>query len=402
MIGGGPAGLIAAEQLAEAGASVDLYDAMPSVARKFLLAGIGGMNITHSESFDRFSQRYGDAGAWLLPMLENFGPAELVDWIHELGIETIIGSSGRVFPVEMKAAPLLRKWKHRLTQSGVRFHPRHRWIGWDQQDRLVFESQAGQVVVKYDVCVLALGGGSWSKLGSNGAWIPLLLQRGVDVTPLVASNCGYEVSWSDHLVQRADRQAIKKVGLSVEGFDESKISEVMITDYGIEGTGIYAMGRYIRRAINSTGVAVLKMDLFPDRSAGQLSKVLARGAPKVSLANRLRKNLSMSSAQIALANEEGVLSRLDEQQIVARLKGVTLRLSKARPIDEAISTAGGISPDAILPSLMLKQLPSVFVAGEMLDWDAPTGGYLLTGCFTTGVKAGRSAAEWLRSRSTIC
>lgn len=396
VVGGGPAGLMAAEQLAASGIKVDLYDAMPSVARKFLLAGIGGMNITHSEALEQFATRYFDSSNWMRPMLKRFGPAELIDWIHGLGIETIVGSSGRVFPVEMKAAPLLRKWKHRLSEMGVVFHPRHRWIGWADSNRISFESESGVVEATYDVLVLAMGGGSWKKLGSNGAWMPVLAEQGIDLNPLVASNCGYEVSWSDYLIERADRQAIKKVGLAVEGQPGIKISEILITAYGVEGTGIYAIGNAIRRSFAECGSAVLNIDLFPERSVEELNALLKKGPARQSLSSRLRKNLKMTAAQVALANEPGLLSGLNEGDIAQRLKAVSVSLIKPRPIDEAISTAGGVSLDAVDSQLMLTSMPGVFVAGEMLDWDAPTGGYLLTGCFTTGYHAGRGAVSWLK------
>lgn len=395
VIGGGPAGLMAAEELANAGVRVDLYDAMPSVARKFLLAGIGGMNITHSEPFNAFCERYGAASDWMRPMLERFGPTQLIEWIHQLGVETFIGTSGRVFPKEMKAAPLLRSWKHRLGESGVTFHPKSRWVGFGANGELMITGQEGPSEVRAGAVVLALGGGSWRKLGSDGSWMPVLQAQGVRLVELEASNCGFEVEWSDYLLERAGHQAIKKVGLSVEGQSSTRVSEVMITEYGVEGTGIYAMGPAIRTALAEAGVARLSLDLFPERSNDDLLEALRRGAPKVSLSNRLRKNLRMSAAQVALANEPGLLSQLSEIEIVVRLKAVEVSLLRPRPIDEAISTSGGICLSEVGPGLMLNKMPGIFVAGEMLDWDAPTGGYLLTACFSTGFHAGRAAAKWV-------
>lgn len=394
VIGGGPAGLMAAERLAHAGHHVDLYDAMPSVARKFLLAGIGGMNITHAEQYSRFVTRYSEAETWLKPKLDCFGPDQLRDWIHSLGVNTVIGSSGRVFPEEMKAAPLLRRWKHRLSEMGVCFHPRHKWLGWSGSECVQFMTPSGEVSQTYKVLVLALGGGSWRKLGSDGGWVDTLESSNVNVSPLIASNCGWIHKWSDHFIERAAGKPIKHVGLSVKGQSVDLVSEIMITNYGLEGTGIYAIGRYIRAAM---GDAVVCLDLLPQRSADSIYNALKSSSSKDSLSNKLRKVLKLSKEQIALLNEIGPVSSLDLGELVARIKCIELSLNEHRPIDEAISTAGGVRLDAVDKNLMLHSLPGVFVAGEMLDWDAPTGGYLLTACLSTGYAAGEGANHWIET-----
>lgn len=401
VIGGGPAGLFAAEQLSARGHAVELYDAMPSVARKFLLAGIGGMNITHSEPMEKFVNRYGDAAEWFNPMLDTFGPAELINWIRGLGVETIVGSSGRVFPAEMKAAPLLRRWKARLVEQGVRFHPRSRWLGWSASGEMgasksvVVETEAGVVDVQYDALILALGGGSWKKLGSNGSWVSVLKEAGAEINPLVGSNVGFEVDWSSYLKERFSGEPLKKVGLYFDDSPAKIISELMLTDYGIEGTGIYAANRMIRdRWVNG---ATLLIDFLPDQSREDIADKLTFASKKESMASKLRKRLRLSTAAIALLNEGVKLSELNPLQLAHRIKGYPIRLKSPRPIDEAISTAGGISRASLTDSLMVKSMLGLFVAGEMIDWDAPTGGYLLTGCFTTGYRAGQSAADYLDS-----
>lgn len=394
VIGGGPAGLMAAERLAHAGHHVDLYDAMPSVARKFLLAGIGGMNITHAEEYSRFVTRYSEAETWLKPMLDCFGPDQLRDWIHSLGVNTVTGSSGRVFPEEMKAAPLLRRWKHRLSEMGVSFHPRHKWLGWSGLECVSFMTPDGEVSKSYKVLVLALGGGSWRKLGSDGGWVDTLENANVHVTPLIASNCGWIHKWSEHFIDRAAGLPIKQVGLSVKGQSINLVSEIMITKYGLEGTGMYAIGRYIRAA-RTGGDALICLDLLPQRSPENIYKALSSSGAKDSLSNKLRKVLKLSKQQIALLNELGPVSSLDLNQLVKRIKCIELSVNEHRPIDEAISTAGGVRLDAVDKNLMLRSLPGVFVAGEMLDWDAPTGGYLLTACLSTGYAAGEGAVDWL-------
>ena len=399
VIGGGPAGLFAAEQLSARGHAVDLYDAMPSVARKFLLAGIGGMNITHSESMDKFISRYGDAADWFSPMLNSFGPAELIDWIHGLGIETIVGSSGRVFPAEMKAAPLLRRWKARLVEQGVRFHPRSRWLGWCDQEgtadnnSILIESEGEISNVQFDALILALGGGSWKKLGSDGSWVDVLLEAGVNVKSLAASNVGFEVDWSDYLKERISGQPLKKVGLYIEDPSVKIISEVMLTEYGIEGTGVYAANKIIREHWDNG--ATLLIDFLPEHSRDAIADKLTFASKKESMANKLRKLLRLNATVISLLNEGVKLSELSPLQLADRIKGYPIRLNNPRPMDEAISTIGGVDREALSNGLMVISKPGIFVAGEMIDWDAPTGGYLLTGCSTTGYRAGQAAADYL-------
>ncbi len=399
VIGGGPAGLFAAEQLSARGHTVDLYDAMPSVARKFLLAGIGGMNITHSESMDKFISRYGDAADWFSPMLNSFGPAELIDWIHGLGVETIVGSSGRVFPAEMKAAPLLRRWKAKLVEQGVRFHPRSRWLGWSEQKSaagnncILIESEGEISYVQFDALILALGGGSWKKLGSDGSWVDVLLEVGVNVKSLAASNVGFEVDWSDYLKERISGQPLKKVGLYMEDPSVKIISEVMLTEYGIEGTGVYAANKIIRE--NWDNGATLLIDFLPEHSRDAIADKLTFASKKESMANKLRKLLRLNATVISLLNEGVKLSELNPLQLADRIKGYPIRLNNPRPMDEAISTIGGVDRETLSNDLMVISKPGIFVAGEMIDWDAPTGGYLLTGCFTTGYRAGQAAADYL-------
>lgn len=398
VVGGGPAGLMAAEVLSHAGARVDLYDAMPSVGRKFLLAGKGGLNLTHSEPLDAFLSRYGERRAQLAPMLEAFGPAELREWAKGLGVETFVGSSGRVFPTELKAAPLLRAWLARLRASGVRFHMRHRWTGWTgwsgQDLGLRFSSPAGDVVAEeQDAVVLALGGASWSRLGSDGAWVPLLESRGVAMRALAPSNCGFDVDgWTEFFRTRFAGAPMKNVALSFDGFHQQ--GEFVVTDSGIEGSLVYAASGPLRDAIAAHGEAVVRIDLLPQRSAEFVAAEVARPRGSRSLSTHLKSRLGLDGVKSALLHEvlaEDVFN--DAAKLAAAIKALPVRLVKARPMDEAISTAGGVSFDALTDGLMLRALPGVHCAGEMLDWEAPTGGYLLTACFASGVVAGRSAAS---------
>ncbi len=398
VVGGGPAGLMAAEALQAAGAEVDLYDAMPSVGRKFLLAGRGGLNLTHTEPQAPFLDRYGDARASLQPLIDGFGPAALVDWVHRLGVDTFVGSSGRVFPEGMKAAPLLRAWLHRLRASGVRFHMRHRWRGWRGQS-LMFETADGQVEVRADATVLALGGASWSRLGSDGRWAALLEARGVPVVPLRPSNCGFEAGWSAHFAQRFAGHPLKSVEIGFEhaGREHRRRGEFVVADYGIEGSLVYAFSSMLRDAIAERGEAILRIDLAPDRREARLAEALARPRGGRSLSNHLRVAAGLQGVKAALLREVlgAALPVDDAPRLAAAIKRLPLRLLAARPIDEAISSAGGVRFDVLDEHLMLVDLPGVFCAGEMLDWEAPTGGYLLTACFATGLAAGRGAARWL-------
>ena len=398
IIGGGPAGLMAAEALAQAGAAVDLYDAMPSVGRKFLLAGKGGLNITHSEPAPEFLSRYGDAAVRIAPMLGVLGPSALVDWVHALGVETFVGSSGRVFPEGMKAAPLLRAWLHRLREAGVRFHMRHRWRGWSG-GALLFDSPSGEARVGADVVVLALGGASWPRLGSDGAWVPLLEARGVRAAPLRPANCGFDVGWSAHFAGRFAGHPVKSVELCCAdpaGREQRRRGEFVVTATGIEGSLVYAFSATLRDRIEAVGSAALHLDLAPDRSEERLREALSRPRGGRSLSNHLRVRAGLEGVKAALLRElldEATLA--DPDRLARAIKRLPLQLVAARPVAEAISSAGGVRFDELDAALMLRRLPGVFCAGEMLDWEAPTGGYLLTAALASGLAAGRGAAAWL-------
>lgn len=402
VIGAGPAGLMAAEVLAQAGLRVEVFDAMPSAGRKFLLAGRGGLNITHSEPADAFVARFGDARAWLAPLLARFGPGALVDWVHGLGVETFVGSSGRVFPREMKAAPLLRSWMRRLREAGVRFHPRHRWRGW-RGSSLVFDASGTTVTVDAAAVVLALGGASWSRLGSDGAWLPLLQDRGVEVAALRPANCGFDVGWSANFAQRFAGHPLKSVAIEFAGADGVVLrrrGEFVATEGGIEGSLVYAFAAELRDAIDTGGSATLWLDLAPDRSEARLAEALSRPRAGRSLANHLRVRAGIVGVKAALLRECLDADAFDDPgRLAAAIKHLPLRLVAPRPIDEAISSAGGVRVEALDERLMLRALPGVFCAGEMLDWEAPTGGYLLTATIATGRAAGEGARDWLRERS---
>jgi hypothetical protein len=394
---------MAAEVLAQGGVQVDLYDAMSSPGRKFLLAGVGGMNITHSEPFDIFLSRYGARTAAIKPLLEAFPPDALRAWIHGLGVETFTGSSGRVFPREMKAAPLLRAWLHRLREAGVRFHVRHRWLGWDAAGALRFTAPGGELAVKVDAAVLSLGGGSWAKLGSDGAWVPLLAQRGIGVAPLLPSNCGFDVAggWSEHLKSRFAGQPLKTVALrftDATGNLHARRGELMLSDSGIEGSLVYALSALLRDTIAALGAVTLQLDLAPDKT---LERVIAevvhpRGAR--SLSSHLQSRAGIRGVKMALLREILSPDRLnDPLKLANAIKSLPLTLVAPRPLDEAISSAGGVRFEALDENLMLRDLPGVFCAGEMLDWEAPTGGYLLTASFASGRAAGRGALNYLNT-----
>ena len=394
IIGGGPAGLMAAEVLsADAGLQVDVYDAMPSLGRKFLMAGKGGMNITHSEPLPDFISRYGARAAQVAPWLDTFGPQALRDWIHGLGIQTFIGTSGRVFPTEMKAAPLLRAWLHRLRSQGVHFHVRHRWLGW-RDAGLRFATPAGETVVQADAVLLALGGGSWAKLGSDGAWVPLLSDAGIDVAPLKPANCGFDVAWSSYFSTRFAGQPVKPVIATCAG--QTRQGEFNITATGIEGGLIYALSAPLRDGLERDGHAVLQLDLAPGRSVERLAADLARPRGRDSLANHLRRRAGIEGVKAALLRECCPAETLDvPAALAAAIKNLPLSVSATRPIDEAISTAGGVRFAVLDEDLMVRDHPGLFCAGEMLDWEAPTGGYLLTACLASGRAAGAGMRRWL-------
>ena len=404
IVGGGPAGLMAAEAASRAGADVDLYDAMPSVGRKFLLAGKGGLNLTHSEPAETFLSRYGSRRARLSPIIRSFGPDAIREWADRLGVTTFIGTSRRVFPVDMKAAPLLRAWLRRLRQADVRFHVRHRWLGWDAHGQLRFLAPAGERSVVADAVVLALGGGSWPKLGSDAAWVPILTERRVPIAPLKPANCGFNVTWTDHFRMKFAGHPVKSVGVVAKTVDNLVIrrrGEFMITESGVEGGVIYAVSAGLRDVIAAKGVATLRLDLAPDREVSRLVTDLSRPRGKHTMATQLERRAGIAGAKAGLLRE--VLHKeefADPALLAAAIKSLPLRLVSPRPLAEAISTAGGVPFEELDDRLMVLSLPGVFCAGEMLDWEAPTGGYLLTACLATGYAAGEGAVAWIRKRQT--
>ena len=409
VIGGGPAGLMAAEMLAAAGVGVDLFDAMPSVGRKFLLAGRGGLNLTHSEPTDRLLARYGERRADLEGAIRAFDGDAVREWAAGLGIETFVGTSGRVFPKDMKAAPLLRAWLHRLRDRGVKLHARHRWAGWDAQGALRFRTPEGQVAHAADATVLALGGASWARLGSDGAWVPWLQERGVEVAALQASNCGFDVQstaagrsgWSDHLRQRFAGQPLKTVAAftDAEARGDVQAGEFVVTDTGIEGSLVYAFSAKLRDRIAARGQATLHVDLLPQHGEAQVLAECSHPRGPRSLSTHLKSRLGLHGLKMALLHELLTPQQLaDPAQLARAIKALPLPLARSRPVDEAISTAGGVRFEALDGQLMLRAAPGVFCAGEMLDWEAPTGGYLLTACMATARVAAQGALQWLATR----
>jgi uncharacterized flavoprotein (TIGR03862 family) len=396
VIGGGPAGLMAAETLAERGHAVEVFDAMPSVGRKFLLAGKGGLNLTHSEAFEPFLGRYAERAATLRPLLQAFDNEALRAWAAALGVSTFVGSSGRVFPTDLKAAPLLRAWLHRLRERGVRFHMRHRWLGWAEGEVgvLRFQAPTGEVHVQPAATLLALGGASWPQLGSDGAWVPLLAGQGVDVAPLRPSNCGFDVAWSEHFASRHAGQPLKGVALHFEGWQQA--GECVVTAGGVEGSLVYAASARLREAIAREGSATFQLDLLPQRTLAWVQAELAHPRGPRSLSTHLKSRLKLEGVKAGLLWETvPKADQADPAKLAAAIKALPVRVQAPRPIAEAISTAGGVPFEAMEGGLMLRQRPGVFCAGEMLDWEAPTGGYLLTACFASGRAAGQGAAAWL-------
>lgn len=410
VIGGGPAGLIAAEVLAAAGAAVTVHEAMPSVGRKFLLAGRGGLNLTHSEPAAAFLGRYGERRDTLAPLLAEFGADALRAWADALGAQTFVGSSGRVFPAEMKAAPLLRAWLARLRAAGVRFAVRERWLGWTAAGALRFRNPEGEYAASADAVVLALGGGSWAKFGADGAWVPLLRDAGVDVADLRPANCGFEVAaggaegrgWSAHFRERFAGEPLKAVRLAftaADGGPHDRAGEFVVSADGVEGSLIYALSAPLRDTIAARGEAVIHLDLAPGRSLERLTAELGRPRGHRSMASHLQGQAGIKGVKAGLLRELAAPADFaDPARLAAAIKALPLRLVATRPLDEAISVAGGVEFAALDDGLMLKSRPGVFCAGEMLDWEAPTGGYLLTACFATGHRAGKAAAAWLAAR----
>ena len=397
IIGGGPAGLMAAEVLSQAGVRVDLYDAMPSVGRKFLLAGVGGMNITHSEAYPAFISRYAERSDQIASLLEGFDADALRAWIHGLGIETFVGTSGRVFPRDMKAAPLLRAWLKRLRDAGVVIHTRHRWLGWNADGALQMTCPQGELDVQADAVVLALGGGSWARLGSDAAWLPWLQARGVDISPLQAANSGFEVAgWSEVLKGKFAGAPLKNIALCLAG-QAPRLGEFVLTEGGVEGSLVYAWSAQIREAINRDGSATVLLDLLPNKPVDKIEAALRKPRGSRSMAKHLHSQVGLDGVKAALLRElSGPEVFAEPARLAAAIKALPITLVRPRPLDEAISSAGGVKFEAMDRHLMLTQVPGVFCAGEMLDWEAPTGGYLLTACFASGRKAGLGVLEWLR------
>jgi uncharacterized flavoprotein (TIGR03862 family) len=394
IIGGGPAGLMAAEAAAGRGATVALFDAMPSVGRKFLMAGKSGLNLTHAEPFPDFMSRFGRDRGRLEPIVADFDPSAVRAWAAGLGIETFVGSSGRVFPVDFKAAPLLRAWIRRLRTAGVQFHVRHRWTGWNDAGQPTFETAGGPAEVSADATILALGGASWPSLGSDGDWVGILERRGITIAPLLPANCGFDVAWSDHFRERFAGQPVKPVVLSAGG--DNHRGEFVVTAHGVEGSGIYPLSARLRDAIAAQGATTLTVDLLPDYSPERLVGMLRQPRGSRSLAEHLRRTVGIAGVKAGLLREfcpPDILA--DPAMLASTLKSLAVPLKSARPIAEAISSAGGIAWESLSESLMLTAIPGVFAAGEMLDWEVTTGGYLLTACMALGKRAGNGAADRL-------
>ncbi|KIG05371.1 ribulose-1,5-biphosphate synthetase [Caballeronia concitans] len=408
VVGGGPAGLMAAEALAAGGARVDVFDAMPSVGRKFLMAGKGGMNLTHSEPADAFLARYGARRPNIAPLLDRFDAAALREWVHGLGVETFVGSSGRVFPTDMKAAPMLRAWLHRLRASGVRLHMRHRWLGWADDGVSVsrFATPEGEKRVRHDALVLALGGASWPQLGSDGSAVAHLAARGVDVRPFLPSNCGFDVEWTPHFRSRFAGEPLKSVAIGVaraDGAVDWRVGECLITEHGIEGSLIYALSAPIRDQLTASGDAGtnILLDLGPQLSAERVREDVRHPRGARSMSSHLQSRLHIAGLKAGLLREcVGKEEFADPDTLAARIKALPLRVLRPRPIAEVISSAGGVAFESLDQRSMIAALPGVFCCGEMLDWEAPTGGYLLTACFASGLVAGEGALAWLGNRKS--
>lgn len=400
VIGSGPAGLSAAVVICAQGHCVHVFDAMPSFGRKFLMAGKSGLNITHAEDKREFLSRYG-SNERIQSYVTKFGAGDIVSWMEDLGIHALTGPTGRVFPSMMKASPLLRNWLRRLDENGVNFYRKHRWQGWDENGKLMFDTPEGRVTFAADATLLALGGASWKRLGSDGQWSGLLEAKHVELTPFLPSNCGFLVDWSERIKAEFSGHPIKAVEIRVA--DETTRSEFVITHRGVESGGIYTLSGRILAAIASSGSALVTLDLMPDISRDELAKRLGKPRGKASLSNHIRKATGLGGAKLALVFETQRKEALqDMDKLTNRIKCLPIKIHGAAPIDEAISTSGGVAWNALNDELMLKQLPGVFCAGEMIDWDAPTGGYLITACMATGRAAGAGIVDWIKNTQPQC
>ncbi|MCP5146369.1 MAG: TIGR03862 family flavoprotein [Gammaproteobacteria bacterium] len=403
IIGSGPAGLMAAEVCASEGMRVIVFEAMPSPARKFLRAGVGGLNLTHTDTGDTLLKRYGAAGEALRKAINQFDSVAVRHWADRLGADTYVGSSGRVFPRRMKAAPLLRSWLRRLGDLGVHIQVAHRWQGWRDDGALLVDTPHGVQSIEAGAVVLALGGASWPRLGSDARWVPLLSAAAIEMTPFQPANVGFDVAWSNYLRQHHQGTPVKTVALTCPDLPAKYVrGEFVVTEYGVEGSAIYALSAALRNLLQRNGHAILNIDLVPDRDPAALARQLATIPRSTSLPNRL-KRIGISGVKLALLREGHAAEQLrTPEQVIAAVKHVTLRLTGTRPIAEAISSAGGVAASALTDTFMLRQRPGVFCAGEMLDWEAPTGGYLLTACLATGRAAGTGAVEWVRQQRAAC
>lgn len=397
IVGGGPAGLMAADVLSARGHAVTVLEAMPTIGRKFLLAGKSGLNITHSEPYARFVTRFGAANAPLRAALDAFPPEDLRMWALALGTETFVGTSGRVFPTVMKASPLLRAWRAQLERQGVDIRVRHRWLGF-VPDGLLVETPQGETAMAFDAVLLALGGASWPRLGSDAGWVGRLAEKGVGIAPFRPANCGFDVDWSPFFVKKFAGVPVK--GVTARSDAGSVPGEFVVSKTGVEGSLIYAHAAALRDELETVGAAALTVDLAPGRTLERLAAELARQSGKASFSSRLRKGAGLDGVKAALLREcVADIASLGPDALATFIKALPLRLLRSRPIAEAISSAGGVRFDAVDETYMLKALPGVFVAGEMLDWEAPTGGYLLTACFATGRAAAEGVDSWLSNRA---